>query len=101
MKSIAENVSLQISITLDWIQYNGYEIICSSSLLNLLNEISNKNSNLVFNFATNKEELNGNPTNNIKAKLIELFKTIGAKDQLVMFATGPAGAEKSSAIAVV
>jgi len=44
MKSVAEKVSLHRGITLDRIQYIAYEIICSSFLLNLLNESSKKNS---------------------------------------------------------
>ena len=53
-----------------------------------------------MDFAANDEELNEAPTNNIKAKLIEDLKKIGAKDHLLMFVTGPAGAGKSTAIEV-
>ena len=100
MKSVADKVSLHRGITLDRIQYIAYEIICSSFLLNLLNESSKKNSDHPSNFAANDEELDEEPTNNIKAKLIENLKKIGAKDQLLMFVTGLAGAGKSTAIEV-
>ncbi len=50
MKSVAEKVSLHRGITLDRIQYIAYEIICSSFLLNLLNDILKKKYD---NFAAN------------------------------------------------
>ena len=90
MKSVAEMVSNKRGITLDQIQYIAYEIICSSFLLNLLNESSRKNPDLSSDFATNDEELDDQPINNIKAKLIDNLKKIGAKDQLLMFVMGPA-----------
>ena len=54
-----------MSISLDRIQYT-YEIICSSFLLNLLNDGQNKNSNIVWSFAVNVDELNDKTTNNMK-----------------------------------
>ncbi len=55
MKSVAQQVSLHRGITLDRIQYITYEIICSSFLLNLLNESSKKNPDLLSDFAANDE----------------------------------------------
>ena len=85
---------------MDRIQHIAYEIICISFLLNLLNESSKKNPDLSSDFTANDEELDDEPTNIIKAKLIDNLKKIGAKDQLLMFVTGPAGAGKSTAIEV-
>ena len=48
----------------------------------------------------NDKKLDEDPTNNIKSKLIEKLKKIGAKDQLLMFVAGPAGAWKNTAIEV-
>ncbi len=84
MKSVAEKVSLHRGITLDRIQYIAYEIICSSFLLNLLNESSKKNPDLSSDFTANDEELDDEPTNNIKAKMLDNLKKIGAKDQLLI-----------------
>ncbi len=63
-----------------------------------MNESSKKNSDLLSKFAANNEELDEEPINNIKAKLIENLEKLGAKDQLLMFVTGPAGSGKSKAI---
>ena len=86
--------------TFDRIQYISYEIISSSFLLNLVNNDFNKNSNILSSFAVNNDELNDEITNITMAKLIEKLKEMGAKDQLLMFVTGPAGAGKSAAIEV-
>ncbi len=79
MKSVAEKVSLHRDITLDRIQYIAYEIICSSFLLNLLNGSSLTIPDLSSDLDTNDEELDEEPTNNIKAKLIDQLKKIGSK----------------------
>ena len=54
MKSVVEMVSNQRCITLDQIQYVAYEIICSSFLLNLLNDSSKTNSDDERDFAANE-----------------------------------------------
>jgi type II secretory pathway predicted ATPase ExeA len=46
------------------------------------------------------EEFNDPIVQEIKDKIIEKLKKLGAKEQLVMFITGPAGAGKSTAITV-
>ncbi len=69
MKSVAEKISLQKHIRLNQTQYIAFEIICSSYMLNLLNESSTKNSYNASSFVTNKEELNEEAASSIKAKL--------------------------------
>ena len=65
-----------------------------------MNESSKKNPDLLLYFTANDEELDEEPTNNIKAKLIDNLKKIGAKDQLLMFVTVSAGAGKGTVIEV-
>ncbi len=98
MRGIAEMVSKNKGISLDQIQYVAYEVICSSFLLNLLNDDWKKNSDVVSDFTGNDDELQDERTHNIKQTLQDKLKQIGAKDQLLMFVTGPAGAGKSTAI---
>jgi type II secretory pathway predicted ATPase ExeA len=50
--------------------------------------------------AMNDDELTDETTNNIKKKVVGKLNHIGAKDQLLMFVTGPAGTGKSTAIEV-
>ena len=94
MRGIAETVSKNKGISLDQIQYVAYEVICSSFLLNLLNDDWKKNSDVVSDFTGNDDELQDERTQNIKQTLQDKLKQIGAKDQLLMFVTGPAGAGK-------
>jgi hypothetical protein len=72
--------------------------MCSSFLLNLLNDDWKKNSDVVSDFTGNDDKLQDERTHNIKQTLQDKLKQIGAKDQLLMFVTGPAGAGKRTAI---
>ncbi len=94
------NVTREKHIALDRIQYIAYEIICSSFLLNLVRENSESQSSIASGFAESDEDLRDERTICIKQKVEQKLKDLGAKEQLLMFVTGPAGAGKSTAIEV-
>jgi hypothetical protein len=90
---------LKKKIFLDSIQYIAYEIICSTFLLGVVNEGLEEDVS-VSDFAITEEEFQDPETQRISEKIIKKLTEIGAKEQLVMFITGPAGAGKSTAITV-
>ena len=100
MKSIAERVKMDSNITLDRIQYVAYEIICSSFMLNMIHEGWNYKTNSSMDFGVTNDEQEDPSLQKTRKLVIERLKTIGAKKQLLMFVTGPAGAGKSTSITV-
>ena len=82
--------------TLDDKQHAAYEIICSSFLLNLINEMSHLD-------AVNISQLNsvlGSHSLNERKLLIKALKSKGAEEQLLMFLTGPGGCGKSTVMSI-
>jgi hypothetical protein len=96
MNGIAKKALLEGNISLDNIQFTAYQIICSSFLLEVLTtEWKKQMSNLNQEESFEMEELN-----KIKEYTIKNLKKLGAKDQLIMFISGPAGAGKSTSISI-
>ena len=101
MSGIARKIAHEKGIYLDRLQYIAYEIICTSFMLSMVNEGWEEDTTSIMGFTTTTDEDGMNSeTENIKNRIIENLKKIGAKDQLIMFITGPAGAGKSTAITV-
>lgn len=104
LAGIAEKVAREKNIVLDDLQYSAYEIICSTFLLSLVNEgLNNTNANTAADFGVSDRagmEDNASGISGITAKVRHNLKKLGAKEQLLMFVTGPAGAGKSTAITV-
>lgn len=99
-KRIAKLVEEESNVVLDSIQYVAYEIICSSFLLSMIIQGWDGTNRSSFDFAANDEELGDPDTEKTKNEVILNLKNMGAKEQLLMFVTGPAGAGKSTAITV-
>jgi hypothetical protein len=74
--------------------------MCSSFLLNLIIEGSHRHSVIAARFTVSDEETEDGTTKGIREKVVEKLKQLGAKEQLFMCVTGPAGAVKSTAIEV-
>jgi hypothetical protein len=100
MQGVADRISRENHITLDRIQYIAYEVICSSFLLNLIRDSLESQSSMASGFTDSHEDLRDERTTFIKQKVEQKLKDLGAKEQLLMFVTGPAGAGKSTAIDV-
>ena len=104
MSEVAEQMKTESNIMLDRIQYAAYEIICSSFLLNMVNEGWKDTGSLSESFASGfgaSDDEKGDPSVKRTVDLvIQNLKNLGAEDQLLMFVTGPAGAGKSTAITV-
>ena len=98
INGVAEKVHKEKGILLDRIQYVAYKIICSSFMLNVINETWDRRmlhmSGMVGSEDINEEE------KDIKNKIVDKLKRMGGKVQLLMFITGPAGAGKSTAVEV-
>ena len=101
LPNIAANVAQERNILLDDEQYIAYEVICSSFLLNLINEESLRSANVsAADFGLGPSHSESEKTSEIVGKVKLSLKELGAKEQLLMFVTGPAGAGKSTAITV-
>jgi hypothetical protein len=84
---------------LDEKQLIGYEILCSTFLLQLLREGGDSRSTGLGGFLS--ASLNCSEEDRAtRDELIRKLKARGAHDQLVMFLTGPAGCGKSTALEV-
>jgi len=80
LNGVVSKVSREKHITLDRIQYVAYEVICSSFLLNLINEgLVNKND-IASGFAISQEEREDEGTYIILEKVVEKLKELGAKE---------------------
>ena len=73
--------------------------MCGSFLLHLLNDVWNKNSDVVSSFAVNDNELN-EKNKERKKETSGNVQELDTNKQLLMFVTGPAGAGKSTATEV-
>ena len=103
LNGVASKVSRDKQITLDRIQYVAYEVICTSCtsfLLNLINDGMENKNEIASGFAVSQEEREDERTKFILEKVVGKLKQLGAKEQLLMFVTGPAVAGKSTAIDV-
>ena len=102
MRGVSQKVAEEKGIILDKIQYVAYEIICSTFLLNVLRQSwEDQNSEEVSGFATGTIRPNlDRSTIDARTKVIEKLMELGAKEQLIMYMTGPAGAGKSTSIEV-
>ena len=100
MRGVAKRIFEEKGIQLDPIQYVAYKIICSSFLLILVNESWEKR--LIMFSSTFADESDGGSASNQEAKddIVKKLRCLGAKDQLLMFITGPAGSGKSTALEV-
>ena len=95
MRGVARKIYEEKGIQLDPVQYVAYKTVCSSFLLNLINEgWENRMNSLSTTFADTDVDCKEKDT--ISQKLLDL----GAKEQLLMFITGPAGSGKSTALEV-
>jgi hypothetical protein len=81
------------------VQYVAYEIICATFLLNIVEEKWQKCS-INHTFGANDEDRANTQIIDAKKAIKESLEKMGAKPQLIMFVTGPAGAGKSTAINV-
>jgi len=96
MLDIANAATKESNIYLDNIQYTAYQIICASFLLEvLITEWKKQKSSLESQHEHHLDEIT-----QAKDKTIACLKNMGAKEQLIMFITGPAGAGKSTAISI-
>lgn len=100
MQGVANKIFREKHITLDKIQYIAYEVICSSFVINLIQESSESQSPTALGFAESEEDLRNHRTTLSREKIKQKLKELGAKEQLLMFVTGPAGAGNSTAIDV-
>ena len=100
MRGVAKRIFEEKGIQLDPIQYVAYKIICSSFLLNLINEAWEKRLTMfssTFSDESNEENATGQEE---KDHIVKRLQDLGAKVQLLMFITGPAGSGKSTALEV-
>jgi hypothetical protein len=96
MFEIANTATKESNIHLDNIQYTAYQIICASFLLEALQTEWKKQKSLI----ESQHEHYMDEIAHAKDKTISCLKDMGAKEQLIMFITGPAGAGKSTAISI-
>ena len=95
---IAEKLHKTRGILLDHIQFVAYKIICSSFMLNAVNEGWN-NKLLQLSSMLGSDEPD-DTEKKVKNSIVQKLEKMGGKDQLLMFVTGPAGAGKSTALEV-
>jgi hypothetical protein len=95
MQGVAKKALLEGNISLDSIQYAAYEIICSSFLLEIISTEWKKQVSVLDAESSNFEKMK-----ELHQFTIENLKKLGAKDQLIMFISGPAGAGKSTSISI-
>jgi hypothetical protein len=94
LSGVSSKASRDKQITFDRIQYVAYEVIYSSFLLNSINEGMGNENNIASSFAVSQEESEVERTKIILEKVVGKLKELGAKEQVLMFVTGPAGAGK-------
>lgn len=97
MSQIAIKVAEDSNVTLDRVQYAAYEIICSSFMLNMVNEGWYDKAS---EFGVRDEEVQEQSVQSVMKRVKQNLIDLGAEKQLLMFVTGPAGAGKSTAITV-
>ena len=95
MRGVARRMHEDKGIELDPIQYVAYKVVCSSFLLNLINEGWEKRMNSMSSTFTDDEGNCGK-----KDTISQKLRDLGAKEQLLMFITGPAGSGKSTSLEV-
>lgn len=95
MQGVAEKALLEGNISLDSIQYTAYETICSSFLLEVIGTEWKKQVSVLDDESVDSKKLR-----ETHQFTVENLKKLGAKDQLIMFITGPAGAGKSTSISI-
>ena len=100
MKSVADKMKSETNITLDNTQYVAYEIICSSFMLNMVLEGWNSQKAASAGFSVTDDDREDLRLKDTMEMIVQSLEDVGAKTQLLMFVTGPAGAGKSTAITV-
>ena len=91
-----DGVARSKSKQLDKKQYIAYDVICCSFLLQLVRDGGNDSTDLggYLNTTLNCDSVNS------RDKLIQKLKARGAKDQLIMLLSGPAGCGKSTSVSL-
>jgi len=95
MQGVAKKALSEGNISLDSIQYTAYETICSSFLLEIIGTEWKKQVSVLDDESVDSKKLR-----ETHQFTVENLKKLGAKDQLIMFITGPAGAGKSTSISI-
>jgi hypothetical protein len=96
LPQIARKVARLEKTQLDEKQYIAYEMIACTFLLGLVYDGSDKNTKLGAYLQQTIEI----PTTTDANDVVEKLKARGGRDQLLMFLTGPAGLDESTAIKV-
>ena len=91
----ARQIASEQGVTMDEKQYIAYEIIACSVLLRLINDGQDSKS-LLYSYL--QQSMTARSEQSTKMSIVNQLKARGAKDQLLMFLTGPAGAGKSTAM---
>ena len=100
IKGLCLKVARDRGIVLDRIQYVAYEIICSTFLLDVMKQCWEDHNMDLSGFAVGDTHVLNESTQEARDRIVKRLKDMGAKDQLIMYMTGPAGAGKSTAIEV-
>lgn len=100
MKGVSESVVRERGISLDRTQYVAYEIICSTFLLDVLKQCWDDNNPEISGYAAGVRPVLDEFTLDVRERIVNKLYELGAKEQLIMFMTGPAGAGKSTSIEV-
>lgn len=87
MDSIIEKAKIRHGIDLDKKQTKAFEMICATFMIRIIND-----QHALFGGEPNQQQ-----TRKMNA-ILEGLRSLGGKDQLLMFLTGPAGAGKTTAI---
>jgi hypothetical protein len=87
MDSIIEKAKLRHGIDLDEKQTKAFEMICTTYMIRLIND-----QHALFGGEPDQQQMTK------MNAILEGLRSMGGKDQLVMFLTGPAGAGKTTAI---
>jgi hypothetical protein len=96
LQNIAKQIAMLANTQLDEKQYIAYEMIACTFLLGLVKDGLDSNTTL---FACLQQTVGGQSSKET-TDIVNRLKTRGAKEQLLMFLTGPAGSGKSAAMRV-
>jgi hypothetical protein len=94
IKKICMKAATERGIFLDRIQYVAYEIICSTFLLDIVKTTWKEEDELSSGISVSDRAITQFNTMEARQKLLDSLYDLGAKDQLLMYITGPAGAGK-------
>jgi hypothetical protein len=78
-------------------QYIAYKMIACTFLLDLVKDENDSSTTL---FTSLQKTIRGNQSSEIIKDIVDKLQARGGQEQLIMFLTGPAGSEKSTAVKV-